>query len=197
MEGIENQHPSSLRVMRFGFEPNLILLEQLRTQLEPTRRLSTPLRLYASSQLLISLEDYYEHEDDIFTIGQEFSARRAGLGIMPRLDSKELPKTLLSRLRLQPTAQEEFDAMIAKVNLLPNSIQQPTEGHYVFVDVATHALLAGSERKVARDRFSKVGKRLRYTVEPTRFVIQRDIPLSSIHQPKLSPTPLDDLPRTI
>ena len=197
MVSIENQHPSSLRVMRFGFEPSPILLEQLHAQLESTRRLSTPLRLYASSQLLISLEDYYQHEDDIFTIGQEFNARRSGLRVKPSISSVELEKTSLTRLALQPTVQEEFDALFAKINLLPNRIEQPASGHYIFADVATDALLAGSERNVARDKLSKVGKRLRYTVEPTRFVIQRDIPLNTLSEPRRSPTPLDDLPKAI
>lgn len=197
MVGIENQHPHSLRVMRFGFEPNPVLLEQLRAQLEPTRRLSTPLRLYASSQLLISLEDYFEHEEEIFTIGQEFSTHRPGFGVKPQVGSVRLEKSPLTRIGLQPTAQEEFDTLFSKINLLPNRMRQPDKGHYLFADVATDALLAGSERSVARDNFAKVGKRLRYAVEPTRFVIQRDITPSIPNRAELPEITLDDLPRAV
>ena len=52
MEGLENPHTRSLRVMRFSFEANEALQEELTLQLNEKQRRITALRFMRASNLL-------------------------------------------------------------------------------------------------------------------------------------------------
>jgi len=176
MEGIENSLvPSApqppLRLMRFSFEPNTPLLQETEQFIQESRRRVTPIRFYASRQLLLSVPHFYEHEGSLQNITRKFTAFTEPLHVSPMIRSKQLANDM-TRFQLRTTDQEVFDKLTSlevrpetkfdnyvsyehgTLQQLPNKIEnQPDTGHYLFIDIATNALIGDKERRMAEHAF--------------------------------------------
>jgi hypothetical protein len=161
MEGIENTDARSLRVMRFRFEANDSLNDQVALQLDERRRKLVAFAFYGSRQLLLTMNDYYKREGDLQKIGKRFRGFREPIHLKPVARSHEI-NDHTTRLQFVPVEQGVFDAMTSldlvapeedygwNTPPLPNLIMnQPEKGHYIFVDVPTDALLGDRQRKMA------------------------------------------------
>jgi hypothetical protein len=166
MEGLENPDYRSLRVMRFKFDANDRLSEQVALQLNENQRHLVSIAFYGTRQLLISMEDYYAREGDLQRLGRRFRGHTEPIHLAPQIGSKAINE-FTTRLQFRPLEQSAFDAMISlnpiryedqaawEVPPLPNRMTNQQEaGHYLFVDVPTNALLSPSQRKMAAKTLS-------------------------------------------
>ncbi|MBC7564657.1 hypothetical protein H7100_00280 [Candidatus Saccharibacteria bacterium] len=169
MEGLENPTPRTLRVMRFKLEANNTLNEQLALQLTEHKRNLASFAFYASQQVFMTLEDYYNNEGQLHGIGKRFRGFNEPFHLQPIVKSKQMDEQT-TRIAFSPVEQAVFDEAVSldpvrmagqnswDVRSLPTRITgRKNEGHYVFVDVPTSALLSTSQRKMAtRTMISKL-----------------------------------------
>jgi len=188
MEGIENPATRSLRVMRFNFEANELLHQELALQLNEKRRQETPLRFYASRQLVVGMDDFYQFEGELQKIARRFRNFNEPIRLKPTIGTRDINADT-TRFRLAPVDQAAFDAMtsleiVGDENTIypepmpqfPNKIEnQPESGHYLFVDVATDALLTASERKMATRRLIDKMAASRFWLHTSSLSTVRDI----------------------
>lgn len=193
MEGLENTPVSSLRLMRFSFEPNEQLLEETKKLVEESRRPSTPIRYYASRQLLLPISEYYQHEGSLQRIGRAFTRRNDPIHVAPVIRSKELTGGV-TRYQLLSTQQKAFDELTSlevrsdtrfdssalyeysTTRQLPNEIeQQPGQGHYLFIDIATDALKSEKERRTVENAFVEKAAKDRFLLHTLALSAIRDI----------------------
>lgn len=174
--------------MRFSFEANEPLQQELALQLNEKRRHDTPLRFYASRQLLLDVEDFYHREGDLQRIGKRFHDFYEPIVLKPTFASREIDDRT-TRFRFAPLDQPVFDAMTSldpigderrqyakPMEQLPNRIEgQPEKGHYVFVDVATGALLRSSHRKMAERTLVQKMAANRFWLHASSLSTVRDI----------------------
>lgn len=147
--------------MRFKLEANNTLNEQLALQLTEQRRNIAAFAFYASQQVLMTMEDYYNNEGQLHEIGKRFRGFNDPIHLRPLIRSKQIDEQT-TRIAFAPVEQAVFDAAVSldpirrvgqnswDVHPVPNRITgQKNEGHYVFVDVPSSALLSPSQRKMA------------------------------------------------
>jgi len=195
-----------LRLMRFSFEPNNSLLEETRALVHESRRPSTSIRFYASRQLLLQVPDFYRHEGSLHTIDRSFSAFNEPLHLAPVIRSKEL-KDRTTRFMLRAVEQDAFDQLTSlevkpdkkfnkyatydhlPLRQLPNEIEgQPETGHYLFVDIASSALVNGRERRANEQAFMRKAQAGRFFLHTIGLNTVRDI-YTSPHGVPGQPTP--------
>ncbi len=165
MEGLENPHTRSLRVMRFSFEANEALQSELTLQLNEKQRRVMALRFYASKQLVIPMNEYYRREGDLHKIARRFRNFHEPIQVQPAIASREINERT-TRFRLLPADQTAFDVMTSldpvvdpnypynRPEPIPNRVEnQPETGHYLFIDLAADALLSVGQRKMAERIF--------------------------------------------
>lgn len=200
-----------LRLMRFSFEPNESLLKETRMFVQESRRLTTPIRFYASRQLLLEVPDYYRHEGSLQRLGRDFAAHNEPLPLAPMVRDRQLsPET--TRFQFLLSDQEAFDSLTslevkpdrraedyysyeyAAVQQLPNKIEgQPTRGHYLFVDIASDALIGAKERRMAEHAFASKAAKRNFFLHTIALTMIRDIPPKPVRpEPSTEQTPLDD-----
>lgn len=206
MEGLEN-HPTAatLRLMRFGFEPNQPLVDKTAQFVQESHRVTTPLRFYASRQLLMRMPDFYRHEGNLETINKNFKAFKKPIHIAQNIVHREIDAHT-TRFRFLTTNQIDFDTLTSlsvhpddrKVDSfgsyknptsdqLPNQIEnQPMNGHYLFVDIATKVLAKESERRRATVAFNQRAAGGAFFVHTSAISTVKDIFVTS-QSPYLAP----------
>lgn len=187
MESIENPESRSLRVMRFKFEPNDSLNEQVALQQDEKKRRMASFAFYGSRQLLLTTNDYYKREGDLQRIGRRFRSFKEPIHLKPTARSREI-NDHTTRLQFVPLEQGVFDAMTSlelvtpeedygwDILPLPNMItSQPEKGHYIFVDVPTNTLLDENQRKLAKMALINEIAESRLWLHTFAFTTVRDI----------------------
>ncbi|RWZ78822.1 MAG: hypothetical protein EOT05_03685 [Candidatus Microsaccharimonas sossegonensis] len=188
------------RLMRFSFEPNESLLKETGKFIQEPRRHTTPIRFYASRQLLLDIPDYYQHEGSLQRLGRKFAAYTKPLHVAPHMREKELPGGSTTRFQFLLSNQEEFDALTAlkiqpetrfdtqgtyqddTIEQLPNKIdRQPTFGHYLFVDIASQALISHKARRMAEHAFNLKAAKKSFFLHTIALSTIRDIAPPPVH----------------
>jgi len=162
----------------------------------------TPIHFYASRQLLMKVPDFFTYEGSLQRLNKDFTAYNEPLYIRPSLKSKELPNgTTRFQLRLARQAifdeittldiktEHRFDtnnAYIEVSSILPNEIkEQPDKGHYLFIDIATQALVSGRERSQKEHDFVDMADAHKFFVRTESLRSIRDM-YPAITVPKVS-----------
>lgn len=169
METAENKPTTPHRLMRFRFRPNDTLRQESEKLIDTTKSDKPSLKYFASRQLLMSNTDYFEHEGDVLATAIQFRSYEQKIFILPDIQSRQFSEGM-TRFKLTPNRQNSFDNLTSlgirphklsfheqlagdqRLQQLPNKIpNQPAFGHYIFFDVATHALKGVAEQERAKE----------------------------------------------
>lgn len=190
MEVSPTTKENTVRVMRFSFDANESLRDQLAQQIDERWRYMTPLSFYASRQLVLPVESAYLHKEELQILGKEFQDKSNPIVIQPQIRSKIIDHRL-TRFQLVPKNQITFDHMVSldiyphpsrfnsdtsrQPEKIENLIQQPKTGHYLFVDIATKVLVDERHLRAEEAMFAEKAKKGKFWLQPQRLHTVRDI----------------------